>query len=164
MVNDGVFFDLYCGICFDKVVVLFNSRICVWELSVTNFCLCRCCFFLSFFSLLNIQRRLVGNDTIWEAGRPTQTYIQQLCEDTSCSPEDLPEAINNTEKWQERVRDIHAGGMTWWWWWYIYIYACIKQRSLVWFSLVLWHINHCWLFNVKSIFIHKNSSISNNSV
>ena len=27
--------------------------------------------------------------------------------------------------------------------------------------MVLWHINHCWLFNAKSIFIHKNSSISN---
>ena len=32
------------------------------------------------------------------------------------------------------------------------------------FSFVLWHINHCRLFNAKSIFIHINSSISNNSV
>ena len=32
------------------------------------------------------------------AGRPTQTYIQQLCEDTGCSPEDLPEAMNDWEK------------------------------------------------------------------
>ncbi len=31
-------------------------------------------------------------------------------------------------------------------------------------SLVLWYINHCRLFNAKSIFIHINSSISNNSV
>ena len=50
-----------------------------------------------------------------------QTYIQQLCEDTECSPEDQPEAMNNREKWRERVRDIRAGGMTWWWWWYIYM-------------------------------------------
>ena len=28
-----------------------------------------------------------------EAGRPARAYIQQLCEDTGCSPEDLPEAI-----------------------------------------------------------------------
>ena len=28
-----------------------------------------------------------------KAGRPARTYIQQLCEDTGCSPEDLPEAI-----------------------------------------------------------------------
>ena len=32
------------------------------------------------------------------------------------------------------------------------------------FVWVLWHINLCWLFNDKSIFIQINSSISNNSV
>ena len=36
--------------------------------------------------------------------RPTRTYIQQLCEDTWCNPEDLPEAMNDREKWQESVR------------------------------------------------------------
>ena len=50
-----------------------------------------------------------------KAGRPARTYIQQLCEDTGCSPEDQPEAMNDREKWRERVRDIHAIGMTWWW-------------------------------------------------
>ena len=59
-----------------------------------------------------------------KAGRPARTCIQQLCEDTGCNPEDLPEAMNNWEKWRERVRDIRAGGMTWWWW-YIYIYVYI---------------------------------------
>ena len=49
------------------------------------------------------------------AGRPAQKYIQQLCEDTGCSPEDLPEAMNDREKWRERVRDIRASGTTWWW-------------------------------------------------
>ena len=53
-----------------------------------------------------------------KAGRPARTYIQQLCEDTGCSPEDLPEAMNDREKWKERVRDIRSGGTTWWWWWY----------------------------------------------
>ena len=43
-----------------------------------------------------------------KAGRPARTYIQQLCEDMGCSPEDLPEAMNDREKWRERVRDIHA--------------------------------------------------------
>ena len=52
-----------------------------------------------------------------KAGRPARTYIQQLCEDTGCNPEDLPEAMNDREKWRERVRDIRAGGATWWWWW-----------------------------------------------
>ena len=53
-----------------------------------------------------------------KAGRPARTYIQQLCEDTSCNPEDLPEAINDREKWREMVRVIRAGGTTWWWWWW----------------------------------------------
>ena len=56
-----------------------------------------------------------------KAGGRARTYIQQLCEDTWCSPEDLSEAMNNREEWQERVRDIRAGGMTWSWW-MIYIY------------------------------------------
>ena len=51
-----------------------------------------------------------------KAGRPARTYIQQLCEDTGCSPEDLPEATNDREKWRERVRDIRATSTTWWWW------------------------------------------------
>ena len=53
-----------------------------------------------------------------KAGWPARTYIQQLCEDTRCSPEDLPEAMNDREKWREKVRDIRAGSMTWWWWWW----------------------------------------------
>ena len=47
-----------------------------------------------------------------KAGRQARTYIQQLCEDTICSPEDLPEAMNDREKWLERVRNIRAGGTT----------------------------------------------------
>ena len=43
-----------------------------------------------------------------KAGRPARTYIQQLCEDTGCCPEDLPRAMNDREVWQERVRDIRA--------------------------------------------------------
>ena len=49
-----------------------------------------------------------------KAGRPARTYIPQLREDMGCSPEDLPEAMNDREKWRERVRDIRASGMTWW--------------------------------------------------
>ena len=47
-----------------------------------------------------------------KAGRPARTYIQQLCEDTGCRPENLPEATNDREEWRERVRDIRAGGTT----------------------------------------------------
>ena len=63
-----------------------------------------------------------------KAGWPARTYIQQLCEDTGCCPEDLPEAMNDREKWRERVMDIRATSTTSWWWsvhsWRIIIFAC----------------------------------------
>ena len=73
---------------------------------------------------------LVSDVLLWtptygqaKAGRPARTYIQQLCEDTGCNPEDLPEAMNDREKWREYVKDIRAGDTTWWWWWWWYIYT-----------------------------------------
>ena len=39
-----------------------------------------------------------------KAGQPAQTYIQQLCANTGCSPENLPEAMDNREGWRERVK------------------------------------------------------------
>ena len=51
-----------------------------------------------------------------KAGWPARIYVHQLCEDTGCSPEDLPEAMNDMEKWRERVRDIRASDTIWWWW------------------------------------------------
>ena len=50
-----------------------------------------------------------------KAGQPARTHIQQLCAETGCSLEDLPEAMDNREGWRERVREIYADGMTWWW-------------------------------------------------
>ena len=79
-----------------------------------------------------------------KAGRPARTYIQQLREDTGCSPEDLPKAMNDREKWRERVRDIHASGTTWWWWWYMYIYIYIYIYILIPFKLSHdWHRRWC---------------------
>ena len=99
-----------------------------------------------------------------KAGRPARTYIQQLCEDTGCCPEDLPRAMNDREEWRKRVRDIRAASTIWWWWWrfklinhkigrtevsvlfngnvfkrqnsslYIYIYIYIHLGWLVWFG------------------------------
>ena len=43
-----------------------------------------------------------------KAGRPPRTYLQQLCEDTGCNPEDLPQAMYKRERWWERVKDIRA--------------------------------------------------------
>ena len=47
-----------------------------------------------------------------KAGWSARTYIQQWIEDTGCSPEDLPEAMNDRKKWRERVRNIRASGTT----------------------------------------------------
>ena len=65
-----------------------------------------------------------------KAGRPARTYIQQLCEDTGCCPEDLPRAMNDREEWRERVRDIRATSAIWWWWYNdleIYVLHYVKN-------------------------------------
>ena len=56
---------------------------------------------------------LVSDVLLWtpaygqsKAGRPALTYIQQLCDDTGCSPEDLPKAMNDRETWGERGSGI----------------------------------------------------------
>ena len=43
-----------------------------------------------------------------KAVRPARTYIQELCVDTGCSPEHLPEAMDDREGWRERVMDIRV--------------------------------------------------------
>ena len=65
--------------------------------------------------------KLISDIHLWnpshgraKAGRPARTYIQQLCADRGCSPEDLLEAIDDREEWWERVRDICVDGATWW--------------------------------------------------
>ena len=71
-----------------------------------------------------------------EAGRPARTYIQQLCEDTGCCPEDLPRAMNDREEWRERVRDIRAASTIWWWWWW---------RIFTWIYNYRLKINKFWI-------------------
>ena len=44
-------------------------------------------------------------------GRPARTYLQLLCTDSGCSMEDLPKAMDDM---RERIRKIHASGMSWW--------------------------------------------------
>ena len=51
-----------------------------------------------------------------KAKRLARTFKLQLCVDMGCIPEDLPEGMNDWEKWRERVRDICTDGMTRWWW------------------------------------------------
>ena len=78
-----------------------------------------------------------------KAERPAKTYIQQLCEDTGCSPEDLPEAMNDREKWRDRVRDIPASGMTWWWWYIYTLFLFVWSGDNNALNFVVWEV--LWL-------------------
>ena len=59
-------------------------------------------------------RRTISDILLWtpsheraKAGQPAyNAYKQQLCVDTGCKPEDLPEAMDDREGWRERVKDI----------------------------------------------------------
>ena len=69
-----------------------------------------------------------------KAGRPARTYLQQLCEDTGCCPEDLPREMNDREEWRERVRNIRATSTTWWWWYtYIHVYIIYFYIYIIYF-------------------------------
>ena len=66
------------------------------------------------------KNKLISDILLWtpshgrtKARWPAWTYIQQLFEDTGCSPEGRPKTMNDREEWQERVRDICAGGTIW---------------------------------------------------
>ena len=39
-------------------------------------------------------------------GRSARTYLHQLCVDTGCRLEDLPEAMGNRDEWRKRVKEI----------------------------------------------------------
>ena len=115
--------------------------------------------------------KLISDVLLWtptygraRVGRPVWTYIQQLCEDMGCSPEDLPEAMNNREKWRESVQDIRACGTTWWWWWYVY--KCHGEFNICGTQVVvyttnvnvtIWYVKvfiSCWIkFHEKMLII-----------
>ena len=98
-----------------------------------------------------------------KAGRPARTYIQQLCEDMGCSPEDLPEAMNDREKWRERVRDIRASGARWWWWWWHNNVETIKTSQPICMSMfsVFWYPN---FFSQSILSIYLSFRVSSESV
>ena len=65
---------------------------------------------------------LVSDVLLWtpaygqsKAGWPARTFIQQLCDNMGCNPEDLLEAMNDRETWRKRVWDIRASRTTWRW-------------------------------------------------
>ena len=88
--------------------------------------------FDTFFDRLRVRWRsrdeLISDVLQWtpshgraKAGRPARTYLQQLCADIGCNPEDLPKAMDNREGWQESVWDIRVDSVTWLLYIYIYI-------------------------------------------
>ena len=86
-----------------------------------------------------------------KAGRPARTYIQQLCEDTGCCPEDLPRAMNDREEWRERVRDIRviSARWWWWWWWYGFEYFVITLSKQLYLKLNILNTNNLKFYGIK---------------
>ena len=96
-----------------------------------------------------------------KAGRPAWTYILQLCEYTGCSPEDLPEAMNDREKCRERVRDIRATSTTWWWWWWWLLLLLVTWNLIpVGKQMITIHLFVCFYVSLD-IFLFCNLFISN---
>ena len=64
-------------------------------------------------------------------GLADEQEVHQFCEDTGCSLEDLPEAMDHRDGWcvcvyvcmcvrereRERINKIRAISVIWWWWW-----------------------------------------------
>ena len=102
-----------------------------------------------------------------KAGRPARTYIQQLCEDTGCNPEDLPEAMNDREKWRKRVWDIRVNGTTGWWWWLktIQFSISVQFNCKKYFYFKLFNQLYVTIrLSVNTVLMSKINSISNNLV
>ena len=88
-----------------------------------------------------------------KAGRSARTYIQQLCEDTGCCPEDLPRAMNDREEWRERVRDIRATSTRWWWWWWWLLVNIIMAEP----SWKAWEPLDSGMHKCQYLFFHEES-------
>ena len=69
-------------------------------------CVCVCvCVCVCAGHCWRSREELISDVLLWtpthgrsKVGRPARAYIQQLCEDTGCSPEDPPKAMNDREK------------------------------------------------------------------
>ena len=75
-----------------------------------------------------------------KAGWHARTYIHQPCAYTGCSPEDLPEAMDDRDWWQEKFRNICVNSATWWWWWWWYfrlILLSISFTTFIFLKLIM---------------------------
>ena len=84
-----------------------------------------------------------------KAGRPARTYIQQLCKDTGCCPEDLPRAMNDWEEWRWEGQGYPCYQCDMMMMKYIYIYMIYKHILLIKF-----------LYESKLFLLHKYCYVS----
>ena len=122
--------------------------------------------------------KLISDVLLWnpthgraKAGRPARTYIQQLCEDTGCCPEDLPRAMNDREKWRERVRDIRATSTTWCWWFWWWLFYGVRSSSVIilfhyklGYMLSGWHCKRSLKWNMRRCHLHYILLISHSPI
>ena len=100
--------DIYICVCMCMCVLCIYIYICM--------CVCVCCIYIYIY-IWGIGMYVFECNKLYKMlthilTSKTFPYVQQICEDTRCSPEDLPVATNDREKWRERVRDIRVNGMT----------------------------------------------------
>ena len=61
------------------------------------------------------KKELISSTLLWSqrhdhqgVGRPHKTFIDQLCQDTGCNPEELPAAMEDRKGWRIRVKEARA--------------------------------------------------------
>ena len=121
-------------------------------------CCCSCSFEAEIIKISQSSHKMYSNNilnfqestTILNARtKSLKTYwiphVQRFSADTRCSPEDLLEAMDNREEWQERVMDIRGDGATWWW--------SSFSTSFFFFSLLLSSFNKIFLSSRRETFL-----------
>ena len=148
-----IYIYLYIYYIYDIYIIYIYLYIYIYIWYICNIYICIYIYICNRYAghCWRSRDELISDVLLWtptygwaKAGRPAQTYIQQLCEDTGCSPEDLPEAMNDREKWRERVSDICASSTTWWWWWWWYVYI---------YNIYIYNIIYTYIIYIY-IYIH----------
>ena len=82
-------------------------------------------------------------------GWPARAYLQELCTDTECRLEDLPETI---DEWWERVKEISTCSTTIWYIYiYMYMYVCI--RKYIYLSIYLSIYEYIYIYIYICIYV-----------
>ena len=86
---------------------------------------------------------------------PARTYLQQLCKDTICNLENLPNVMDDRDEWRASIGEICASGTTWRWGRSIYLsmFLCGHGRRGINDSETLIHTLH---FNIYALKIYSH--------